>query len=59
LWKVNHDDDAKSMYERNIRYILEQMRKAKAPKREQYKYAWRLFTASRDFKGWLSNIIKI
>lgn len=59
LWKVNHDDDAKSMYEFNIRYLLEQMRNAKAPKKEQYKYAWKLFVASGDLRGWLSNIIKI
>ena len=59
LWRVNHDDDAKSMYEFNIRYLLEQMRNAKAPKKEQYKYAWKLFVASGDLRGWLSNIIKI
>lgn len=59
LWRVNHDDDAKSMYELNTRYLLEQMRNAKAPKKEQYKYAWKLFVASGDLRGWLSNIIKI
>ena len=59
LWKVNHDDDAKSMYEFNIRYLLEQMRNAKAPKLEQYKYAWRLYAASHDLKGLLSNMQKI
>lgn len=59
LWKVNDDDDAKSMYERNVRYLLEQMRNAKTPKREQYKYAWRLFAASQDLKGLFSNVQKI
>ena len=59
LWKVNHDDDAKSMYMLNTRYLLEQMKKSKAPKKEQYKYAWRMFVASRDLKGLLSNIKKI
>ena len=59
LWKVNKDNDAKSMYEFNIRYLLEQMRKVKAPKIGQYKYAWRLFAASQDFKGLFSNIEKI
>lgn len=59
LWKANNDDDAKSMYELNIRYLLEQMRKAKVPKKEQYKYAWRLYTASYDLKGLFSNMQKI
>lgn len=59
LWLVNHDDDAKSMYELNIRYLLEQMRNVKVPKSEQCRYIWRLFGASADFKGLLSNIKKI
>ena len=59
LWKVNNDDDAKSMYMLNTRYLLELMQKAKVPKKEQYKYALRLFVASRDLKGLLSNIKKI
>lgn len=59
LWKVNHDDDAKSMYERNIRYILEQMRDMKSPKREQCTYAWKHFVISHDMRGLLSNLFKI
>lgn len=59
LWRVNNDDDAKSMYEFNIRYLLEQMQNTKAPKREQYKYAWVLFVASHDLRGLLSNLQKI
>ena len=59
LWKVNNDEDAKSMYLFNTRYLLEQMRNAKAPKREQYKYAWRLYAVSLDLNGLFSNIKKI
>ena len=59
LWKVNNDEDAKSMYEFNIRYLLEQMQNSKAPKKEQYKYAWRLYVASHDLKGLFSNTHKI
>jgi glycosyltransferase involved in cell wall biosynthesis len=59
LWKVNNDEIAKEMYLFNTRYLLEQMRNAKAPKKEQYKYAWKLFVSSGDLRGWLSNIIKI
>lgn len=59
LWKVNHNNDAKSMYLLNARYLLEQMQKVKTPRREQYKYAWRLFVASHDLRGLLSNIKKI
>lgn len=59
LWKENKDEDAKSMYEFNIRYLLEQMRNAKASKKEQCKYAWRLFAASRELKGLFSNMQKI
>lgn len=59
LWKVNNDEDAKSMYMLNTRYLLELMQKAKVPKKEQYKYAWRLFVVSRDLKGLFSSIKKI
>jgi hypothetical protein len=47
------------MYELNTRYLLEQMRNVKAPKIEQYKYAWRLYASSHDMKGLFSNIQKI
>lgn len=56
LWKVNNDEDAKSMYEFNIRYLLEQLRKTKGERKKQIKYAWALFVASRDLKGLLYNI---
>ena len=59
LWKENKDEDAKSMYEFNIRYLLEQMRNARAPMKEQCKYAWRLYAASHNLKGFFSNIQKI
>lgn len=59
LWRVNHDDDAKSMYELNTRYLLEQMKKSKAPRYKQFRYTWALFVASCDIKGFFANIRKI
>lgn len=59
LWKVNHDDDAKSMYMLNTRYLLEQMQKVKAHRYKQFRYAWALFVASCDIKELFANIRKI
>ena len=59
LWKVNDDEDAKSMYMLNTRYLLEQMQKAKVPRYKQFRSAWALFVASCDIKGLFANIKKI
>lgn len=56
LWHVNNDERVKEMYEFNIRYLLEQLRKTKGSRMKQIKYAWALFLASRDMKGLMYNI---
>ena len=59
LWRVNKDVRAKEMYEFNIRYLLEQLRKTRHTQCEQLHYIWALFFASRDFKGLISNLTKV
>ena len=57
LWQVNNDERVKEMYELNIRYLLEQLRKTKSSRKEQLQYAWALFLASRDVKGLMHNVL--
>lgn len=56
IWQVNNDSRVKDMYELNIRYLLELLRKMKGIYMKQLRYAWALFGASWDVKGLLYNI---
>lgn len=56
LWKVNNDERVKLMYERNVRYLLEQ------PIifiNERWRYTWRLFRANWDVRMLMSNLFKL
>lgn len=55
LWSINNDGDAKVMYERNTRYLLEQN---DIPIKTRWLYTWRLFNANKNIKMLLLNLSK-
>lgn len=59
LWQANNDDDAKSMYELNTRYLLELLATNNYSKRMQLSYSWKLFVASGNIKEYLNNLWKM
>lgn len=56
LWKVNNDERVKLMYERNVRYLLEQ---PIISFNKRWEYTWRLFWANSDVKVLMSNLLKM
>ena len=56
LWQVNNDKRVKFMYERNIRYLLEQ---PIISTKKRWKYTWNLFVANLNVKMLISNLIKL